>query len=103
MHCRGFGPHVSPQGIALATILGLWLGVLAYRTGSIWSGIFCHAAINSGWNVWQVGKKLWGLPASPSMTVSVLGILLMTLFFVVAIWVLATQISKPRDSPMAET
>ncbi len=95
--------HVSPQGIALATILGVWLGVLAYRTGSIWSGIFCHAAINSGWNVWQVGKKLWALPETFSMTESVIGIALMTLFFAIAIWVLATQISKPMNSSMAET
>ena len=73
--------HVTPHGIALATIIGAWLGVLAYRTGSIWSGIFCHAAINSSWNVWQVGKQLWGLPETPPMTVSVIGIVLMIFFF----------------------
>lgn len=95
--------HVTPHGIALATIIGVWLGVLAYRTGSIWSGIFCHAAINSGWNIWQVGKKLWGFPESPSLPMSVIGIAAMTLCFAVAIWVLATQISKPTDSSIAET
>lgn len=48
--------HVTPHGIALATIIGVWLGMLAYQIGSILPGIFCHAAINSGWNIGQVGK-----------------------------------------------
>ncbi len=95
--------HVTPHGIALATIIGAWLGVLAYRTGSIWSGIFCHAAINSSWNVWQVGKQLWGLPETPSMTVSVIGIVLMIFFFGLAIWVLATQVGRTPDRSVTET
>ena len=94
--------HVTPHGIALATIIGVWLGVLAYRTGSIVPGILCHAAINSGWNVWQVGKKLWGLPETPSTATSVIGITLMVLFFALSIWALATQI-RPAKESQAET
>ena len=43
-----------PSAIALAFPLGIWLGVLAWRTGSIWPSIVCHAAINSGWNALQI-------------------------------------------------
>lgn len=46
--------HIVPSAIALAFPLGIWLGVLAWRTGSIWPSIVCHAAINSGWNALQI-------------------------------------------------
>lgn len=92
--------HVTPHGIALATILGLWLGILAYRTGSIWSGIFCHALINSGWNIWQVGKQLWGFPETPTLTFSVLGITFMLGTFAVAVWVvlIQTETASPAEN-----
>ncbi|MDA8743415.1 CPBP family intramembrane metalloprotease [Rubripirellula amarantea] len=65
--------HVSPHGIALATIVGVWLGVIAWRTNSIWPGVFCHAFINSGWNVYQVGKFHWGFPEIPSTMFCIIG------------------------------
>lgn len=46
--------HVMPAAVALAFPLGIWLGVLAWRTGSIWPSVFCHAAINGGWNALQI-------------------------------------------------
>lgn len=93
--------HITPHGIALATIIGVWLGVMAYRTGSVVPGMLCHAAINSGWNVWQVGKKLWGLPEIPSMTVSVIGVSCMVVLFAAAIGVLATQTNQADGAPSA--
>ena len=46
--------HVMPPAMALAFPLGIWLGVLAWRTGSIWPGVFCHAIINGVWNALQI-------------------------------------------------
>ena len=93
--------HVTPHGIALATIMGVWLGILAYRTGSVVPGMLCHGAANSGWNVWQVGKGLWGMPETPSTAVSVIGITLMVLCFALAIWALATKTAEP-DAAVSE-
>lgn len=46
--------HVMPSAIALAFPIGIWLGVMAWRTGSIWPGVLCHAVINSTWNAGQI-------------------------------------------------
>ena len=65
--------HVTPHGIALATIIGVWLGVIAWRTNSMWPGACCHAFINSGWNVYQVGRFRWGFPETPPVWFTVIG------------------------------
>jgi membrane protease YdiL (CAAX protease family) len=65
--------HVTPHGIALATIIGVWLGVIAWRTNSIWPSACCHAFINSGWNVYQVGRFQWGIPQIPPIWFSLVG------------------------------
>jgi len=65
--------HVTPHGIALATIIGVWLGIIAWRTDSIWPTVCCHAFINSGWNVYQVGRIHWGIPTIPPLWFNVIG------------------------------
>jgi membrane protease YdiL (CAAX protease family) len=65
--------HVTPHGIALATIIGVWLGVIAWRTNSIWPSACCHAFVNSGWNVYQVGRFQWGFPDVPPVWFCVIG------------------------------
>ena len=80
--------HVTPHAMVLAFILGIWLGILAWRTGSIWSGVICHAFINSTWNVWQVGQRLWGLPENLAIPTWVVSGALATAVFTFACWVL---------------
>ena len=46
--------HLDPSHVALALPLGVWLGVLAWRTGSIWPGVLCHASVNGLWNAFQI-------------------------------------------------
>ena len=77
--------HVTPHGIALATIIGVWLGVIAWRTGSIWPSACCHAFINSGWNVYQVGRFRWGIPDIPPLWFSLLGGAVVIVAFVFAV------------------
>ena len=78
--------HVTPHAMALAFIVGIWLGILAWRTGSIWPGVICHAFINSTWNVWQVGQRLWGLPENLAIPTWVVSGTLATAVFAFACW-----------------
>jgi membrane protease YdiL (CAAX protease family) len=59
--------HITPHAIAFAFPVGLWLGVIAWRTGSVWPGILCHAFINGFWNIWQIGVRLAEVPARPQI------------------------------------
>ncbi len=45
--------HIEPATVALAFVLGLWFGALAWRTGSVIPGMVLHATFNSGWNAGQ--------------------------------------------------
>jgi membrane protease YdiL (CAAX protease family) len=75
--------HVAPHAVVFAFPLGLWLGVLAWRTGSVWPGMVCHAFVNGAWNVWQVGRKLAGYEESPPVPVLVgLGVVVLGCFLV---------------------
>jgi uncharacterized protein len=59
--------HIMPHGIAVAFPLGIWLGWLAWKTGSVWPGVVCHAFVNGSWNVYQIGARLDVLPEEPPM------------------------------------
>ena len=61
--------HVTPHAAAMATIIGFWLGFVAWKTNSVWPTVFCHAFVNIAWNIWQVGQRLWGIPDNPSVVV----------------------------------
>lgn len=49
--------HVMPHAILATLPLGFWLGVIAWKTGSVWPTIVCHAFVNGGWNIWNIGAK----------------------------------------------
>jgi hypothetical protein len=38
--------HFDPQHMLAIIPLGIWLGYLAWRTGTLWPGMLCHAAQN---------------------------------------------------------
>jgi membrane protease YdiL (CAAX protease family) len=46
--------HFDPRHMVFAAAVGLWLGVVAWRTGSIWPCVFCHAGINALWNIYSL-------------------------------------------------
>lgn len=91
--------HVTPHGIALATIIGVWLGVIAYRTNSIWPSAFCHAFINSGWNVYQVGRFRWGFPHIPPWWFNLIGGVLVLAAFAWSVHWLRHQIRENSLTP----
>jgi membrane protease YdiL (CAAX protease family) len=57
--------HVMPHAIAAAFPLGVWLGLMAWRSGSIWPGILCHALVNGLWNVRGMAVKFDVIPEQP--------------------------------------
>lgn len=67
--------HAMPHAIVFALPIGVWLGLLAWRTGSTWPGILCHASINGVWNIRNVGIALGYLSEeSPIWFLAVLGV-----------------------------
>lgn len=45
--------HVMPQAIVALFPLSIWLGVVAWRTGSVYPSMLCHAFINGSVNIWR--------------------------------------------------
>ena len=80
--------HVMPHAVVNAFVIGLWLGVLAWRTGSIWPSILCHAFINGSWTFWNVGERLWGFPETPPVPLAVAGGIAIVACFCLSIWIL---------------
>jgi membrane protease YdiL (CAAX protease family) len=39
--------HFDPQHVIGIVPVGLWLGVIAWRSGAVWPGIICHASMNA--------------------------------------------------------
>jgi membrane protease YdiL (CAAX protease family) len=89
--------HVTPTAMVAVFPLGVWLGVLAWRTGSVWPGIVCHATVNGVWNVRNVGMALGYFPKeTPLLLLIVLGIAGSVAF----VWALALLFGQRlKESP----
>lgn len=81
--------HFEPHLIVFAFTLGLWLGVLAWRTGSIWPGILAHVVWNAGSVSWSAGEHLLELPENPPLIPSIVGGVVVLGCFIASIWLLA--------------
>lgn len=80
--------HVMPHAIIFATLLGVWFGVIAWKSGSIWPTICCHAFVNSGLNTWRTIAKYGEIPDNVIWVVHAVAIAIGAVCFVVALWVL---------------
>ena len=86
--------HITPQAMALAFIVGLFLGVLAWRTGSIWPGVLCHAFINGSLNVLRLGQKFEVWSESTSSVIAIAMISLGVVCFGVSVWLMVKSRSE---------
>ncbi|MCA9238851.1 MAG: CPBP family intramembrane metalloprotease, partial [Planctomycetales bacterium] len=91
--------HVAPHTVVLATVLGVWLGIVAWRTGSIVPTIVCHAFVNGSVNAWRLIVKFSGM----SETVQYIGVGLFVavglVFFVIACRMLAANPQANEETP----
>jgi uncharacterized protein len=55
--------HVIPHTVLAVLPLGVWLGVVAWKSGSVYPGMLCHAFVNGGLNLWRLIVKFADVPA----------------------------------------
>jgi membrane protease YdiL (CAAX protease family) len=95
--------HVTPHAVLFALPVGIWLGMLAWRTGSIWPGAVCHAALNGLWNVRNVGQSLGYFPeATPAWLAVLLGAVGLATF-AWSLWLMFGRPAKGRAGPLTDT
>lgn len=83
--------HIMPHTVVFAFPVGLWLGLIAWKTGSTWPGIACHALVNGLWNVWQLGVRFEIFAEDPPMWLLVaLGVVGVATFGA-SLWILAAR------------
>jgi membrane protease YdiL (CAAX protease family) len=87
--------HLDLHQICFAFPIGIWLGVIAWRTGSIWPSMLCHAAINATSMTYNIGVKLLGWPDPPPLIPSMIGGVLVLVCFFASAWLLARQRPEP--------
>jgi len=46
--------HLDPVHMVFALPIGLWFGILAWRTNSIWPSVAGHMFVNALWNIWGI-------------------------------------------------
>ncbi len=87
--------HGAPGWAVAVLPLGLWIGIMAWRTGSLWPGMITHAFVNGGINAWRVGAKLGAWPEEAPPAVVAGGWALVVVSLVVSIWLLVRY--RPED------
>jgi membrane protease YdiL (CAAX protease family) len=93
--------HGNLPQMCVTFVVGLWLGVLAWRTGSIWPGMLCHAFWNGGVQLGAFAMLLGLVPATLPLAVLVPAGVLIAGCFLVACWVLARRPDGMSASPAA--
>lgn len=67
--------HVQPHHVVLAFPIGLWLGLVAWKTGSVYPSMFCHAFINGSLNAWRMLVKFGNVPEDTQKVVYIIALL----------------------------
>ncbi len=93
--------HIMPHTVVFAFILGIWLGLMAWRTDSIWPSAVCHALVNGLWNVWNIGVALAVFSDEfPWLLLSAIALVGLAAF-AIACWDLVTHRREMRSSDSA--
>jgi hypothetical protein len=90
--------HIEPATVALALVLGLWFGIVAWRTGSAIPGMVLHASVNSGWNAAQIAVRTNETAAELAPVVLTVGGIVAVIAFLWAVRILL-RIEPPVEAP----
>jgi membrane protease YdiL (CAAX protease family) len=90
--------HVTPHAVVAVVPLAFWLGILAWRTGSVWPGIVCHAFVNGSWNTWQTGHRLAGFDELPLMPALIRVGVVALVCFMLPCWLLVRPSQAPWEA-----
>lgn len=68
--------HVMPHWVVSIFPLGIWLGVVAWRSGSIYPGMLCHAFANAAITTWRLTVRFAEVPMGIQAVIVSLAVLL---------------------------
>jgi membrane protease YdiL (CAAX protease family) len=88
--------HVTPQAIVALFPLSLWWGVVAWRAGSIYPTMLCHAFVNGGLNVFRMVVKFGDLSERTQVIANAIALSLSFLCFLLALRVLLRRSPATR-------
>lgn len=91
--------HVQPHTVVAAFPLGLWLGYLAWKCGSIGPSIVCHAFINGSLNAWRAVIKFGEVPESAQHVVEVASVVVGLVCVVLLFRRFAIMGKEPAETP----
>jgi membrane protease YdiL (CAAX protease family) len=94
--------HGTPVWALAVLPLGFWFGPLAWRTGSLWPGICCHAFVNGSVNLWRVGAATgtWTDEPGPRLTWGTIATCLACL--AISLWILFRRRGHQPESQATE-
>ncbi|MBI3461730.1 MAG: CPBP family intramembrane metalloprotease [Planctomycetes bacterium] len=76
--------HIMPAAVLATLPLGFWLGIVAWRTGSIGPSIACHAFVNGSLNTLRMFFKFVELPESVRWVITAASLLIGTACFIMS-------------------
>ena len=62
--------HIDPMHVVLAFPMGIWVGFIAARTGSVVPGMLCHASVNGIFNLAMISATKAGVLEAPSFAIA---------------------------------
>jgi uncharacterized protein len=89
--------HVQPHHVVAVFPIGLWLGVVAWKSGSVIPSILCHAFINGSLNAWRMIAKFNEIPEGTQHVVDIGGLFVGAICFVLAVNVLFADDETKSD------
>jgi membrane protease YdiL (CAAX protease family) len=90
--------HVMPLDVVALFPFSLWLGVVAWKTGSVFPGMLCHAFVNGGVNVWRMIVRFAEISPTTQVIVVTAILLLSTACFVNSLRIFRQQ-DTASDEP----
>jgi membrane protease YdiL (CAAX protease family) len=95
--------HGNLLQFPFAFVLGVWLGVIAWRTGSVWPSMVCHAFWNATVHVVGLGYRYESLSPTLTLGVGVVALGIGLACFVLSIRVLARRPDSAVPAANAES